>query len=296
MSTGDVGSASYALDTNKLHGKFLRLNLDGSVPDDNPIPGSYVWSLGHRNPQGLVRSPDGTIYSSEHGPSDNDELNIIMKERNYGWPEVHGFCDLPEEQAYCAANNVVEPIAAWTPTLAVCGIDFYDHPSIPEWQHSILLATLKEADLRVLNLSTEGDSIISEEVFFNNEYGRLRDVCVSPDGDIYFATSNQDGRANPPFPTGEDDRIIKVSNEQKPTGTDDHYEKSQLRFYPNPVENTIYLDYPLVRSYRIYDLSSRLVILGHSSNIVDVSGLQQGIYILEIQADNEILKGKFLKK
>jgi glucose/arabinose dehydrogenase len=210
MSTGDVGSASYALDTNRLHGKFLRINLDGSVPDDNPIPGSYVWSLGHRNPQGLVRAPSGIIYSSEHGPADNDEVNIIVKEGNYGWPEVHGFCDLPDEQAYCTANNAVEPIAAWTPTLAVCGIDFYDHYAIPEWQNSILLVTLKEDDLRVLKLNASGDSIISEGTYFNNYYGRLRDVCVSPDGKIYLATSNQDGRANSPFPTVQDDRIIEI--------------------------------------------------------------------------------------
>jgi glucose/arabinose dehydrogenase len=210
MSTGDVGSASYALDTNRLHGKFLRLNLDGSIPDDNPIPGSYVWSLGHRNPQGLVRAPSGIIYSSEHGPADNDEVNIIVKEGNYGWPEVHGFCDLPDEQTYCTANNAVEPIAAWTPTLAVCGIDFYDHYAIPEWQNSILLVTLKEDDLRVLKLNASGDTIVSEDTYFNNYFGRLRDVCVSPDGKIYLATSNQDGRANSPFPTAQDDRIIEI--------------------------------------------------------------------------------------
>jgi glucose/arabinose dehydrogenase len=210
MSTGDVGSASYALDTNRLHGKFLRLNLDGSVPDNNPIPGSYVWSLGHRNPQGLVRAPNGIIYSSEHGPSNDDEVNIIEKERNYGWPEVQGFCDLPAEQTYCTANNVKEPIAAWSPTLAVCGIDYYDHDAIPEWKNSILLASLKEADLRVLKLNATGDSILSEEIFFNLEYGRLRDICISPQGKIYLATSNQDGRANNPFPTAEDDRIIEI--------------------------------------------------------------------------------------
>jgi len=210
MTTGDVGSASYALDTNRLHGKILRLNLDGSRPDDNPIPGSFVWSLGHRNPQGLVRAPSGIIYSSEHGPADNDEVNIIEKGRNYGWPEVHGFCDLPEEQTYCTANNVREPIAAWTPTLAVCGIDFYDHYAIPEWQNSILLVTLKEDDLRVLKLNESGDSIVSQDFHFNNYFGRLRDVCISPDGKIYIATSNQDGRANSPFPTALDDRIIEI--------------------------------------------------------------------------------------
>jgi glucose/arabinose dehydrogenase len=210
MSTGDAGSASYALDTNLLQGKFLRLNLDGSVPDDNPFPGSYVWSLGHRNPQGLFRSPDGIIYSSEHGPSNDDEVNIIEKGRNYGWPEVQGFCDLPAEQAYCTANNVREPVAAWTPTLAVCGIDYYDHDAISEWKHSILMVTLKEADLRVLQLNDSGDSILSEQVFFNNEFGRLRDICMSPDGRIFLATSNQDGRANSPFPVQGDDRIVEV--------------------------------------------------------------------------------------
>lgn len=298
MSTGDVGSASYALDTAKFHGKFLRINLDGSVPGDNPIPGSYVWSLGHRNPQGLVRAPDGTIYSSEHGPSNDDEINIIKELGNYGWPEVMGFCDLPAEQAYCNANNAIEPLIAWTPTIATCGLDYYGHDAIPEWKHSLLLATLKQDDLRVLKLSEAGDSIISEEIFFDNEYGRLRDVCVSPDGDIYFATSNQDGRGNDGFPVGTDDRIIKVSNDQysEPTGIGKYKEASKLIFYPNPVENTIYLDHEGVQSYRIYDLSSRLVLLGRFERNIDVSELQQGLYILEVNEGNTIMKGKFLKR
>ncbi len=298
MSTGDVGSASYALDTAKFHGKFLRINLDGSVPGDNPIPGSYVWSLGHRNPQGLVQAPNGIIYSSEHGPSNDDEINIIKELGNYGWPEVHGFCDLPAEQAYCADNNAIEPLIAWTPTIATCGLDYYGHDAIPEWKNSLLLASLKADDLRVLELNQTGDSITLEEIFFDNEYGRLRDVCVSPDGDIYFATSNQDGRGNNGFPLGTDDRIIKVSNEQYsgPTGIDEYKVESKLRFYPNPVENTIYLDHESVQSYRIYDLSSRLVSQGRYARTVDVSELQEGIYILEIQVENAILKGKFLKK
>jgi len=298
MSTGDVGSASYALDTAKLHGKFLRINLDGSVPGDNPIPGSYVWSLGHRNPQGLVRAPNGIIYSSEHGPSNDDEINIIKELGNYGWPEVMGFCDLPAEQAYCAANNTIEPLIAWTPTIATCGLDYYGHDAIPEWKNSLLLASLKADDLRVLKLNEAGDSIISEEIFFDNEYGRLRDVCLSPDGDVYFATSNQDGRGNDGFPVGTDDRIIKVSNDQysEPTGIGEYKEGSKLRFYPNPVENTIYLDHEGVQSYRIYDLSSRLVIQGQFERNIDVSDLQQGLYILEVNEGNTIMKGKFLKR
>ena len=207
MSTGDVGSASYALDTNRLHGKFLRLNLDGSVPDDNPIPGSYVWSLGHRNPQGLVRAPNGIIYSSEHGPANDDEINIIEKERNYGWPEVHGFCDLPAEQTYCTANNAVEPIAAWTPTLAVCGLDYYDHDAIPEWKNSLLLTTLKARRVVALKLSQDGRSVLQEDEFFSQWWGRLRDLCISPDGRVFLAVSNADGRGT--VQPG-DDRIVEI--------------------------------------------------------------------------------------
>jgi glucose/arabinose dehydrogenase len=297
MSTGDVGSASYALDTSRLHGKFLRLNLDGSVPEDNPIPGSPVWSLGHRNPQGLVRAPSGIIYSSEHGPSNDDEINIITKLGNYGWPEVMGYCDLPAEQAFCTANNVIEAILAWTPTIATCGLDYYWHDAIPEWKHSLLLATLKQDDLRVLKLNETGESILSEEVFFNNEFGRLRDVCVSPGGAVYFATSNRDGRANDGFPVEADDRIVKVSNDQynTPTGITERVEDSKLRFYPNPVGDKLYIDHKEVLGHRIYDLSSRLVDQGQYMRSIDVSGLQQGIYILEIRTRDAILKGPFLK-
>ena len=295
MSTGDAANSGLSQDTSSLAGKFLRLNLDGSVPDDNPFPGSYIWSIGHRNPQGLVQTPNGILYSSEHGPSNDDELNILAMSGNYGWPDVMGFCDLPAEQTYCTDNNIVEPIIAWTPTLAVCGLDYYDHDAIPEWKNSLLLVSLKESDFRVLKLNEPGDSILSEDIYFDREYGRLRDICISPKGEIFFSTSNHDGRGNP---VETDDRIIKVSNEQYsgPTGIDEYNVESKLRFYPNPVENTIYLDHESVQSYRIYDLSSRLVSQGRYARTVDVSELQEGIYILEIQVENAILKGKFLKK
>lgn len=161
-----------------------------------------------------------------------------------------------------------------------------------------MLATLKQDDLRVLKLNETGDSIISEEIFLDNEYGRLRDICVSPGGDIYLATSNQDGRGNNGFPVENDDRIIKLSNDQysEPTGIGEYKEGSKLRIYPNPVENTIYLDHEGVKSYRIYDLSSRLVIQGQFVRNIDVSELQQGLYVLEVNEGNTIMKGKFLKR
>ena len=88
MTTGDAANTSQSQDLNSLNGKVLRMNLDGSFPEDNPFPGSYVWTWGHRNAQGLVISPLGLMYSSEHGPANDDEVNIIEKGRNYGWPDV----------------------------------------------------------------------------------------------------------------------------------------------------------------------------------------------------------------
>ena len=91
--------------------KILRLNLDGSIPSDNPVANNPYWSFGHRNPQGLVFA-NNRLYSSEHGPNNDDEINIIEKGRNYGWPNVQGYCDNGSEPAFCNNNNVVQPIEA----------------------------------------------------------------------------------------------------------------------------------------------------------------------------------------
>jgi glucose/arabinose dehydrogenase len=208
MTTGDATERSRAQDLNSLNGKVLRLNLDGSVPDDNPISGSYVWSWGHRNAQGLVISPAGIMYSSEHGPSNDDELNIIEKGRNYGWPTVEGFCNSATESQFCADSNVFEPIAAWTPTLAVAGTDFYSVGVIPEWQNSLLVTSLKASQLTALQLSQDGRTVVQEESFFQSWFGRLRDVCVSPDGRIFLAVSNRDGRGSA---RAGDDRIVEIA-------------------------------------------------------------------------------------
>jgi glucose/arabinose dehydrogenase len=133
FSTGDAQNQPAAQNLEHLSGKFLRLHLDGSIPDDNPFPANPVYSLGHRNAQGLYLASNGIIYSSEHGPSTDDELNIIEPGRNYGWPDVHGFCDLPAEITFCDENNVKEPLEAWTPTIATSDIVYYDHDAIPEW-------------------------------------------------------------------------------------------------------------------------------------------------------------------
>ena len=199
ITTGDASNQSLPQNKNAVNGKILRLNLDGSIPSDNPIVGNPAWSWGHRNPQGLVLA-NGTLYNSEHGPDSDDEINIIEKGRNYGWPDVKGFCDTRGEKIFCSANNVKEPIKTWTPTAAICGLDYYSGSQISQWKNSLLLVALKNSRLYQLKLNATGKEIIETHEFFNGVYGRLRDICISPDGKVYICTSN-----------GENDKIIVVS-------------------------------------------------------------------------------------
>lgn len=210
MSTGDAGMMKEAQNTGALNGKILRLNLDGSIPGDNPIAGNPVWSFGHRNPEGLVFGRSGILYSSEHGDASDDEVNIIEKGRNYGWPDVEGYCDRADEKNFCISNKVKEPLRAWTPTIAPAGIEYYGSGAIPEFRNCLVLTTLKEATMHVLKLSGDGRNIIADQRFFINEFGRLRDVCISPDGDVYISTSNRDWNPGTGFPKPEDDRIIRL--------------------------------------------------------------------------------------
>jgi len=199
ISTGDAANQSLPQNTSSLSGKILRLSLDGTIPADNPVAGNPYWSLGHRNPQGLVYA-NNILYSSEHGPSTDDEINIIEKGRNYGWPNVAGFCDPGSEQTFCTANNVKEPLKAWTPTIATSGLDYYNNDLIPQWKNSLLLVALKESRMYQLKLDAANTSITSTTEFFAGTYGRMRDLCISPTGKVYICTSNG----------GNNDKIIEV--------------------------------------------------------------------------------------
>lgn len=200
MSTGDAAEGSQAQDPNSKNGKILRLNLDGTIPADNPVAGNPYWSLGHRNAQGLVMA-NGKLYSSEHGPSNDDEINIIQKGKNYGWPVVEGYCNTASEQTACSTTGITEPIKAWTPTAAVCGLDYYNHDLIPQWKGSLLLVALKDARMYQLKLGDDLASIAQTNEYFERKYGRMRDVCVSPEGKVYICTSNG----------GNNDKIIEIT-------------------------------------------------------------------------------------
>lgn len=213
-ATGDKHDYNYAQNREKLNGKILRFNADGSIPSDNPIPASPVWAWGFRNMQGLVFSSKGLLYTSEHGDAIEDEVNLIQKGGNYGWPAIEGTHDLPAELDFAAANQTIEPIRSWTPVIAPAGMSYYGSEAILDWENTLLLTTLKGKSLRILFLSEAGDSIDSEQILFENLYGRLRDVAAGPDGAIYLSTSNQDWNPQPGFPLTGDDKILKISPSQ----------------------------------------------------------------------------------
>lgn len=192
VTMGDAGVPSFAQDPESLNGKVLRIRPDGTVPADNPFPGSPVFTLGHRNPQGLALRPgsgSGAVYASEHGPQTDDEINRLVPGRNYGWPGVRG----------TSSTAGIEPaLRAWTPTIAPAGIAFTDAATL-------YLATLKEQGLHRLVLDSAG-RVMKDEVVLEG-YGRLRALAMGPDGCLYVGTSNRDGRG---VPRPEDDRILRV--------------------------------------------------------------------------------------
>ncbi|MFC7666920.1 PQQ-dependent sugar dehydrogenase [Hymenobacter humi] len=276
MTTGDAQLQPEAQNRASLNGKILRMNLDGTVPVDNPTPGSLVFTLGHRNPQGLVRLPDGRLYSSEHGPSNDDEINRIEANRNYGWPTVEGLCNLPSETAFCTANNVREPLTTWTPTIAPAGLTYYDHPAIPGWRGNLLLATLKNTQLIQLALSPAGDAITARTEFLTGDFGRLRAICVSPEGKVYLGTSN-----------GGTDRIIVLENRAYVATATRPATSFAFDLFPNPTRRqaTVRLPTPGIR-LTIRDVLGRTVAtlrpLGTTATM-DLSTLRPGSYL--IQAD-----------
>jgi len=283
MTTGDAQQQPQAQNPASLNGKILRLNLDGTIPATNPIANSPVFTLGHRNPQGLVQLPDGRIYSSEHGPNNDDEINKIEIGRNYGWPNVEGLCDLPGEATFCTANNVREPLTTWTPTIAPAGLTYYDHPAIPGWRGSLLLAVLKNSKLTQLTLDAAGLTIPTRTDFLTG-FGRLRAICVSPQGKVYIGTSNRDGRGTP---AATDDRILVLENQAYvPTATAPA-NAATFELYPNPARRqaTVRLAAPATR-LTVYDLLGRTLLTVQPTGLaatLDLTNLRAGTYL--VQAD-----------
>jgi aldose sugar dehydrogenase len=295
MTTGDAQQLSAPQNLNSLLGKTLRLNDDGSIPADNPFAGSYVYTFGHRNAQGLFFAPDGTLYSSEHGPSSDDEINILEAGRNYGWPDVNGYCNTPAEIEFCNENNVKEPITTWTPTVAPSDIVYYNSDAIPEWKGSILLTLLKDKRLVELKLTEDGQNIAEENHYFNNYWGRLRDICVGPQGEIYLATNGNSWSNTDPFTHS----IIRIMP-QNSTGTD-NVESNSLSFHVVVPEagNSLILDLQQSvekASWKIININGQVMASGvaKSGQSTIQYNLTPGIYLFVVENQLERMTQKII--
>ena len=289
MTAGDVVSSSNSQNLNSKQGKTLRLNLDGSVPDDNPFPGSHVYTFGNRNSQGLALGPNGIIYSSEHGQNSNDEFNIVQAGGNYGWPNVEGFCNTSSEQTFCADNNVIEPLEAWTPCVAVNGIEYYNHAAIPEWQNSILMSVLgglggQYERLSVLHLSDDGLSVTSEEQYFSSFNQRVRDVAVNPStGSVYVAFNGTSYPGNGPNIIKEFRNEAFASSIAAPSG-----DLLALKLYPNPASESLSLSWnePLQdASFEVISYEGKSISSGKAPSrtlVLDVSAWAAGQYFIRV--------------
>jgi len=194
VSTGaGLDSSHAAQDLNSLAGKILRLNDDGSFPDDNPFPNSPIFSYGHSNPRGMAWDKNGSLYVSELGPSKNDEINLVRGGQNYGWPIQQ--CSNGEE--------FVDAIACYDPRIEPGGIVFYAGDKL-DLQNDMIMAVMAPKHLDKLEINENG--IISQNSILSG-LGRIRDVMEGADGYLYLITSNTDGKG---FPDSKDDRLVRI--------------------------------------------------------------------------------------
>ena len=209
ITTGDATDRELAQKLDSLAGKTLRLNDDGTVPSDNPFVGQAnvrpeIWTYGNRNGQGIDFQPGTNLcFETEHGPSGfdgpggGDEVNILEKGKNYGWPIIH------HTQTRAGLES---PLLEYTPACAPASGMFYRGGACPEFKGNFFFGCLRGT--RLIRVVLDGRRVISQENLLSGKYGRIRDVAEGPDGNLYFSTSNRDGRGSP---ATDDDRIIRLT-------------------------------------------------------------------------------------
>ncbi|PMX03264.1 oxidoreductase [Pseudomonas sp. FW215-R2] len=201
ITLGENNDRPTAQDLDKLQGKVVRIYPDGKVPDDNPFVGQSgvrpeIWSYGHRNPQGAALNPwTGTLWENEHGPRGGDEVNIIERGKNYGWPlATHGINysmqPIPEAQGK-TVEGTVSPHHVWEKSPGVTGMAFYDADRFKPWQHNVFIGALATQEL--IRLQFDGDKVVHEERLLGDLKQRIRDVRQGPDGYLYVLTDESDG-------------------------------------------------------------------------------------------------------
>ncbi|WP_422734105.1 PQQ-dependent sugar dehydrogenase [Micromonospora sp. WMMD558] len=190
-STGDAGDRTQSQDAKRLGGKILRITTDGKPAPGNPFPDSPVWSLGHRNVQGFTWAANQKMYAVEFGQNTWDEINEIVKGRNYGWPEVEGRSD---------DRRYVNPITQWPTSDASCS-------GLARAESLLATACLRGRRLWLVELTETGTVLGQPRDLLTNRFGRLRAVAAAPDGSLWVSTSNHDGRGDP---APEDDRLLRL--------------------------------------------------------------------------------------
>lgn len=195
LTIGDRGSADLAQDNAHHNGSVIRLNRDGSVPDDNPLVGvsgarPEIWSWGHRNAQGAALGPGGVLWAVEHGAAGGDELNRIEPGVNYGWPVIsYGRnYDGSKIGIGTASEGMAQPVHFWDPSIAPSGLTFYSGALWPDWAGHALVGSLKFDYIAVLDPATG-----AEEALKSRETGRVRDIREAPDGSVWFLSVNRGG-------------------------------------------------------------------------------------------------------
>jgi glucose/arabinose dehydrogenase len=195
LTTGDgFDYREAAQDLGSQMGKVIRMHPDGTPAEGNPFPEApYVWSYGHRNPQGLSVAADGTVWLHEHGPKGGDEVNVIEPGVNYGWPVITYGLDYNGAYVspFTEMQGMRQPLHVWTPSIAPSGLTVYEGALFPEWRGDLFAGALVDKDVR--RLDVEGGEIVGEEVLFGEIGERIRDVATGPDGAIYILAEGEPG-------------------------------------------------------------------------------------------------------
>lgn len=309
-------------------GKVLRLNTDGSIPDDNPVIDgvrSHVYSYGHRNPQGLVFGSNGFLYSDEHGPSSDDEVNRIEPGKNYGWPYVVGIKDnIVYDNDGCHSNetsftesNYQDPMIslflpdsekdpactdAWMcrPNIAPSSIDIYENDVIPGWNNSLLLTSLKKGRVYRVQLNETGTGVVGEPVQYFYTTNRYRDIAIDPDGKSFYIITDNSGKT-------ADASGMKTKRDMQNPGailkftyqealSDANVEaRATFNIWPNPAKNTLFIQ---VVNENYIDIKASLINstgqvvkrythLKQGTNETTTDGLAPGVYLLNLQNDHQ---------
>ena len=196
----DAPMRPQAQDLGSHMGKVIRINADGSVPQDNPFVGRAgarpeIWSLGHRNVQGIAVQPGGAVWTTEHGTRGGDEINLNRAGRNYGWPVIAYGVEYgggPINEGVTAREGMEQPVYYWDPSIATGGAAFYSGRMFPDWNGNLLVAALK--DKHIARLVIQNDKVVGEERLLTGLGERIRDIAVGPDGAVWVITDEDDGK------------------------------------------------------------------------------------------------------